>query len=83
MTDQLPPPLLNLNQLAPGEQANIVTIHADEALHQRLQALGFRTGKQIQLIRKASFSGPLQVRIGTTDVLIRRIEAAKISIHKL
>ncbi|MFM2396837.1 MAG: hypothetical protein RLZZ144_87 [Pseudomonadota bacterium] len=83
MTNIAPLPLFNLNQLAAGERANIVTIHADEALHQRLQALGFRTGKQIQLIRKASFSGPLQVRIGTTDVLIRRIEAAKISIHKL
>ena len=83
MTDIAPPPLFNLTHLAPDEQATIVAVQADEALYQRLQALGFRTGKQIQLIRKASFSGPLQVRIGTTDVLIRRIEAAKISIHKL
>jgi ferrous iron transport protein A len=82
MTDNARPPLLDLTHLAPGEQATIVAIQADEALHQRLQALGFRAGKQIQLIRKASFSGPLQVRIGTTDVLIRRIEATKISIHK-
>lgn len=82
MTEIAPQPLLDLTHLAPKEQATIVAIHADEALHQRLQALGFRAGKQIQLIRKASFSGPLQVRIGTTDVLIRRIEAAKITIHK-
>ena len=63
--------------------ATIVSINAEEALHLRLLALGFRTGKQIELIRKASFSGPLQVRIGTTDILLRRSEAAKISVAKL
>ena len=44
--------------------------------------MGFRSGKQIELIRKASFSGPLQVRIGTTDILLRRNEAAKITVCK-
>ncbi len=65
-----------------GDIATIVSIHAEEALHQRLLALGFRSGKQVELIRKASFSGPLQVRIGTTDILLRRIEAAKIRVSK-
>ena len=71
-----------LATLHPGDTATIVSIHAEEALHQRLQALGFRSGKQIELIRKASFSGPLQVRVGTTDVLLRRSEAAKIMVCK-
>lgn len=71
-----------LAALHPGDIATIVAIHAEEALHLRLLALGFRTGKQIELIRKASFSGPLQVRIGTTDVMLRRSEAAKISVKK-
>ena len=65
-----------------GDIATIVSIHAEEALHQRLLALGFRSGKQVELIRKASFSGPLQVRIGTTDILLRRNEAAKIRVSK-
>jgi len=71
-----------LAALYPGEIATIVAINAEEALHLRLLALGFRTGKQIELIRKASFSGPLQVRIGTTDVMLRRGEAAKIKVQK-
>jgi len=71
---------LTLAHLQSGDIATIVAIHAEEALHQRLQALGFRSGKQIELIRKASFSGPLQVRIGTTDILLRRNEAAKIQV---
>jgi ferrous iron transport protein A len=69
-----------LAHLHPGDTATIVSIHAEESLHQRLQALGFRSGKQIELIRKASFSGPLQVRIGTTDILLRRSEAEKIKV---
>ena len=73
---------ITLNTLLPGDVAIIVSIHAEEALYLRLQALGFRNGKQIELIRKASFSGPLQVRIGTTDIMLRRIEADKISVKK-
>ena len=73
---------ITLASLQPGEIATIVAIHAEEALHQRLLALGFRGGKQIELIRRASFSGPLQVRIGTTDIVLRRSEAAKISVNK-
>jgi ferrous iron transport protein A len=77
-----PSTLIDLTSLAAGESATIVAIQAEEALHQRLLALGFRNGKLVKLIRKASFSGPLQVRIGTTDVLLRRTEAAKISVQK-
>jgi Fe2+ transport system protein FeoA len=72
----------NLDKLASGESAVIVAIHTEEALRQRLLALGFRVGKRVELIRKASFSGPLQVRIGTTDILLRKNEAAHISVQK-
>jgi ferrous iron transport protein A len=73
---------LTLANLQPGDSATIVTIHAEQALHQRLLALGFRSGKQIELVRKAAFSGPVQVRIGTTDVLLRLTEAARIKVCK-
>ncbi len=75
-------PANTLASLLTGESAIIVSIHAEEALHQRLLALGFRAGKRIELIRKASFSGPLQVRIGTTDIMLRRAEALKIKVSK-
>jgi ferrous iron transport protein A len=72
---------MTLSSMKPGEIATIISIHTDEALHQRLLAMGFRAGKQIELIRKARFSGPLQVRIGTTDILLRRTEAEKIRVQ--
>lgn len=77
----LPTAPMTLSSLKPGEIATILAIHTDEALHQRLLAMGFRAGKQIELIRKARFSGPLQVRIGTTDILLRKVEAEKITVQ--
>lgn len=75
-------PTTNLDKLNAGESATILALHTDDALRQRLMALGFRAGKRIELIRKASFSGPLQVRIGTTDILLRQNEASKIAVEK-
>lgn len=62
-------------------RGTITDIHTDDGLRQRLQALGFRSGKDIEIIRKASFGGPVQVRIGTTDILLRQTEAALIEVR--
>jgi ferrous iron transport protein A len=42
--------------------------------------LGFRVGKQISVIRKAWLGGPLHVRIGTTEVIMRRCDARTIQV---
>jgi len=68
----------DLCHMKEGESAPILSIEADEALHHRLVALGFRIGKSVTVIRHGRFSGPLQVRIGMTDVILRRSDAAKI-----
>lgn len=71
-----------LNTLNPGETGTIQAIQAEQALYQRLNALGFRIGKKIELIRRASFNGPLHVRIGTTDIILRDIEAQRIQLNQ-
>ena len=73
---------LSLDSLKPGESATIRAITAEDGLHQRLNALGFRIGKRIELIRRARFHGPLHVRIGTTDVILRSAEADRIQISQ-
>ncbi len=70
----------NLDSLEPGQIAVIQKVAVDEALYQRLAALGFRAGKSVALIRRASFNGPLQVRVGNTDIILRRSEAHRIKI---
>ena len=71
-----------LSSLHPGDSAIIRAISAEESLHHRLLALGFRIGKEIHLIRTARFRGPLQVRIGTTEVIMRRCVADKIRVSR-
>jgi ferrous iron transport protein A len=73
---------LPLCALAPGESAQILSISADEALHHRLSALGFQYGKTITVLRAGILKGPLQVAIGTTQIIIRRKDAAKITVQK-
>ena len=69
---------MNLSLLEPGQMAIIEEIDTDKGLEQRLQALGFRQGREIKVIRRGWFSGPLHVRIGMTEVMVRRCEAEQI-----
>lgn len=74
---------MHLDALKPGQIAIIDRIHAEQALSQRLNALGFRSGKQLEVIRQAAFNGPLHVRIGSTDVIIRLQDAKAIHLHPI
>ena len=67
-----------LASLQPQQIATITNLEPEQALTQRLQALGFRVGKQVSMLRKAWFAGPVHVRVGTTEVILRRQEAEKI-----
>ena len=69
-----------LSDLIPGQEAVISAVHADEALHHRLVALGFRIGNRVQLMRRGRWAGPLHVRLGATDVMLRQTEADLISV---
>ena len=71
-----------LSSLHPGDSAIIRAISTEEGLHHRLLALGFRIGKEVHLVRRAWFRGPLQVRIGTTEVIMRRTDADKIRVSR-
>lgn len=73
---------LSLDNLHPGQSATIRAIEAESGLHQRLNALGFRVGKRIEMVRQARFRGPLHVRIGSTDVILRRSTAHCIRISQ-
>jgi ferrous iron transport protein A len=74
--------LAELSALPMGTTASILGVNAETALEHRLQALGFRVGKQISVIRKAWLGGPLHIRIGTTEVIMRRCDARSIQVRR-
>jgi ferrous iron transport protein A len=63
-----------------GQFAFIKGMHVDGDLRTRLVALGLMSGKEVQVLRRASFGGPLHVRVGTTEIILRRQDAANILI---
>ena len=66
---------MTLEQLPVGESALIEDVLGQEALRARLLALGLRAGREVAVIRRAWLGGPLHIRIGSTDVALRRKEA--------
>lgn len=83
MTTLASTPTVRLTDLAPGQHAQVAAVHSTEHLAHRLAALGFRAGKPLQIMRHGALLGPLQVRLGTTDVILRRSEAAQIEVFPL
>ena len=68
------------SELAVGQHGTIEEVEAEEPLRQRLRSLGFRIGKEVRLIRQALFGGPIQVRVGSVNVMLRRNDAALIRV---
>lgn len=73
-------PSIPLTELKPGQNGIIARLKVDEALYQRLTAMGLRIGRPIRVIRRAAMSGPIQVRVGLTDLILRRADALNICI---
>jgi ferrous iron transport protein A len=66
---------VTLNRLDPGESGTILALDASEELGLRLVALGLRIGNKVLMLRRALFGGPLHVRVGTTELMLRVQEA--------
>ena len=75
MPDRIP-----LTHLPPGQRGVIAAVEGSDGLRLRLAALGFRAGRAILMMRRGTLSGPLHVRLGTTDVAIRLAEAVHVTV---
>ncbi len=69
-----------LDQLHPDNVGTIETIHAGHELRRRLAGLGLRLGIKVRVIRQSPLNGPIQVRVGHTDLILRRTDAAHIEV---
>ena len=72
-----------LSQLQAGEQARLIGIDDDYSQKAFLQELGFTQNAAIQMIRKAPWGDPLQIRIRDSDFVLRRSDAEAIQIERL
>jgi ferrous iron transport protein A len=70
-----------LIDLKPGQSATIVALPFDVGLQHRFGALGLRCGQEISVLRHGLMKGPLHVRVGMTEVMVRRCDARQIAIN--
>lgn len=70
----------SLASLAPGQAGNILGLDVSPELRDRLNALGLKIGKPVTVIRRGALGGPLHVRVGMTELVLRRKEAQLIAI---
>ena len=73
---------MTLDQLPIHTYARITLIdYSERTLVKRLQALGIRVGKRVYIVRKSLGGNTIQLRIGTTDVVIRKGPAVHIHVE--
>lgn len=72
-----------LAQLRIGECARIRAVDIHPEWQGRLAAMGIGVGKLVTLLRKGTLNGPLQLRIGGTELAIRCVEAQRIEVEPL
>jgi ferrous iron transport protein A len=73
---------LRLSALKRGDRVVIVGLDVSPELAPRLSALGLHAGEWVEVVRRAPFAGPLHLRIGTTDVVMRRDDAEHIIVAR-
>jgi ferrous iron transport protein A len=67
---------LTLEKLAHGDNAIVVAINVEAELKKRFFALGLKEGSHVRVLRKAQFGGPMHLRVGTSELILRLKEAS-------
>jgi len=71
-----------LGDLKPGERACVECIQGGGAIRRRMMDMGIVPGVELEVVRRAPFGGPLQVRLKGYYLAMRRGECAKIVVAK-
>ncbi len=71
---------MTLNDLQIGESAVIKQIHGSGAFRKRITEMGFVKGQPVTVVKAAPFKGPVEYRIMSGTVSLRRTEAMLIDV---
>ena len=72
-----------LTNMRDGQAGNIISIDAGKKATKRLADLGLIPGKEIKILRKTFFSGPVEVQVSGSRLVIGRGLASKIVVEVL
>ena len=72
---------MRLSELGPGARFRVTRVGVAGETGRRLADMGFTEGSPGRMIRGALLRGPMQIRLGGYDLLIRRGEASCIDVE--
>lgn len=72
-----------LAELGPGQRFVVLRIAFGGEIGKRLADLGFVSGIEGEVVRAAPFHGPMQIRLGDYDLIMRRHEAKLVEVEPL
>jgi ferrous iron transport protein A len=49
-------------------------------LRHRLEALGIKPGQPVKVLRRGWWSGPIHLRVGMTELMLRRVDAGHVEV---
>ncbi len=73
--------MTTLDQLRPGQRAEVVSLAGEPGLVQRLYDLGLIEGERIELVALAPLGDPIEIRLGNSRLSLRKAEAAGITVE--
>ena len=71
---------INLSSVRIGQHVVIQGITADETVRHRMEAMGLRAGREACVVRSAHLGGPIQIRVGSISLILRRRDAALVRV---
>lgn len=71
---------MTLDQAEVGASVKVLALSFDEELSRRINALGIRIGATLTILRQATFNGPIHIRVGTTELMMRVTQAKLIDV---
>jgi ferrous iron transport protein A len=73
--------MISLDQLLPGQAAQVLGIRQRGPIGQRLGEMGLVEGTRVRMIRYAPFGDPLEIEVQDYLLSLRRSEAAMVDIQ--
>jgi ferrous iron transport protein A len=74
-------PSHTLAELSPGRAARVLEVTGQDNLRLRLLEMGFVPGTLVQIVKRAPFGDPLELRVRGGHISLRRAEAARIGVE--
>ncbi len=75
--------MTTLDQLQPGQRAEVLSLAGEPGLVQRLYELGLIEGELVELVTRAPLGDPIEIRLGNARLSLRKTEAVGIAVRPL